>query len=164
MCNQPFLYEESQEGWFGVRSVYFIASSVLGNGNGLLKLGIGPVDRRMCSLSQTNTRWRSITLCIGWRSEDKMKYQRLEDLMQARRLEGVMVMIADTNMHDDRSVNPTQLGIQRPQENECGLIWYICRLLVSTPPQERRVYLSPSPRKGQLTYDGVGQRIPKEPG
>ena len=147
MCNQPFLSEESQEGWFGVRSVYFIASSVLGNGNVLLKLGIGPVDRRMCSLSQTNTRWRSITLCI-W----------------ARRLEGVMVMIADNNMHDDRSVNPTQLGIQRPQENECGLIWYICRLLVSTPPQERRVYLSPSPRKGQLTYDGVGQRIPKEPG
>jgi hypothetical protein len=78
--------------------------------------------------------------------------------MQARRLEGVMVMIADTNMHDDRSVNRTQLGIQRPQENES------VGLLVSTPPQERRVYLSPSPRKGQLTYDGVGQRIPKEPG
>ena len=30
--------------------------------------------------------------------------------------------------------------------------------------RERRMYSSPSPRKGQLTYDGVGHWFPKEPG
>ena len=33
--------------------------------------------------------------------------------MQARRLEGVVVMIVDANMHDDRSVKTTQLGRKR---------------------------------------------------
>jgi hypothetical protein len=43
-------------------------------------------------------------------------------------------------------------------------VMYFCRLLVSIVSQESRIYSSPSPRKGQLAYDGVGQWFPKEPG